>query len=676
MPCRHLVPACLLLAGVLLLTAALAPPAEAGKYAVIIAGYGDQTPHVNTMSWVYKTLRNKYGFAKKDIFVLWANAQWLDLDGDGQTEVWGSATRAKVFAVFDTLDFNREVGPNDLVFVYIDDHSNRRADTKESRACLYWNYENFEASEADSVFTNLDDGDLVSDNWPKLLALFDQCYGGGFVEAMGRMKRAACSASSASQTSNFATGPRPSAQWPSNNYNTFTYHWLCAMSGFDPEGNAVNADASGDGHVTFYEAYKWAKNNDEYAKNGTETPQYYDWGGFGKSMLLDGTQLPTVTATFRHGGAYHPPSGGAGIWGDGGVGSDLGSGIVYGWTSGAPEGATSAGATTGTRQLYARVRNTGTLPLTSGLVHFYYGPPSTIASSSDAALTYAGSVSCGGLTPGDTARVGPVTMTDPGLNPFGQPYWKIFAVLESPQIPPESGWVDDDDLDAVENYHRGTSATGEPVELMYQVRNPLPTAQRVVLRLARNTVPTGWQVQSVPALGETLTVGPLANLTAMLRILPDGIHGPKGIVTVEERLHDSFTGCWAHCLGMEDSTFVSEGGFIRTTGGISFEVTAPYASGVPDESPGLQVSLAYPNPSAGGAALSCSMPFRAAVRVTVHDVAGRCVQRRELGEQGPGAYHFTWDGRDSRGSLASAGVYLLRLQVGGRKEDRRIVLAR
>lgn len=670
------VPACLLLAATLLLPAALAPPAEAGKYAVIVAGYGGQAPHVNTMSWMYKTLRNKYGYAKSDIFVLWANGQYLDLDGVAGSETWGPATRAKMFAVFDTLDFSRDVGPDDIVFVYFDDHGAQAPTTKESQLCLYWDYEKFEASEADSVFMNIADGDLVDDNWPKLLTLFDQCYSGGFVDAQFLMKRAASSAAGAAQASHFITGARPNAQWPSINYSAFTYHWLCAMSGADPEGNAVNADADGDGNVTFREAFTYAKNNDEYAKSGAETPQYWDWKGFGRAMLLDGTRLPMVVAVFRRGWPSHAGCGGAATWGDGGTGSDCGSGIVFGAGGGAPAGAASAGATSGTRQLYARVRNTGTLPLTSGLVRFYYGPPSTIASSSDATLTYVGSVSCSGLMPGDTALVGPVIMTDPGPNPFGQPYWKVFAVLESPQLPPESGWVEDDDLDAVENYHRGTSVTGEPVELMYRVSNPLPTAQRVVLRLARNSLPTGWQVQSVPTLGDTLTVGPLANLTAMLRIIPDGSHGPTGVVTVEERLHNWFAGCWEHCQGMEDSAFVSEGGFLRTTGGISFEVTAPFTSDVPDESPELRVSLAYPNPSAGGATLSYSMPFRSVVRVAVHDVAGRSLLQRDLGEQGPGTCAFTWDGRDARGSLAPAGVYLLRLQINGRTEDRRIVLAR
>jgi hypothetical protein len=267
-------------------------------------------------------------------------------------------------------------------------------------------------------------------------------------------------------------------------------------------------------------------------------------------------------------------------------------------------------------------------------------------------------------------------MTDPGLNPFGQPYWKVVAVVESPMIPPESGWVDDDFHVAVENYHSGTSATGEPVQLSYRVSNPQTQPKKIVLQLARNTLPTGWTIESTPALGETLTVAPGASIPALVRIHPDGVHGSTGIVTIEERLHDPFTGCWVHCRGPapEDSSFVSEGGFIRTTGGISFKVTAPFTGAVPETSPGLQVSLAHPNPSSGGVALSYSLPFRSPVRVMIFDITGRCLQKRDLGELGPGAHSLTWDGRDARGYPVPTGTYLLRLQIRGHVEDRRVVV--
>ena len=658
---------------------ALASNAGGGKYAVLINGMGPgAVPSLNTMGLLFKTLINDYGFAKKDIYVLSYDGSYYDFDGDGQSDIDYAATRANIFAVFDTLDFNRDVGGNDVVFVYCDDHGSRTdclqngADTGTGELCLY-NWVVFRATEMDSLFTNLEDGDLV-DNWPKIIAVFDECFGGAFVGKMTAYpRRAVCSASSAKQASNYHWGARPSVQWPSNNYVAFTYHWICAMKGQDPEGNAKNADTNGDGHVSFDEAYQYAKTNDEYAVNKTETPQYWDMeDGYGKRILLDGTELPILIARFWRGRAPFNP----GCWGDGGVGDPFGSGIAFVPPGGAQASAAPAGVTTGTRQLYARVHNTGTQPVTSLLARFYYGLPSTIASSADTSLHYVGSASLGMLMPGDSARIGPVMMTDPGLNPFGQSYWKVLAVVESPAIPPESGWVDDDFHVAVENYYSGSSTAGEPVQLNYRVSNPQTQPKKIVLQLARNTLPTGWTIESTPPLGDTLIVPPGASISALVRVHPDGVHGPAGIVTIEERLHDPFTGCWVHCMGPapEDSSFVSEGGFIRTTGGISFKVTAPFTGAVPETPFGLQVSLAYPNPSSGGVALSYSLPFRSPVRVMIFDITGRCLQKRDLGDLGPGARSFTWDGRDARGHPVPTGTYLLRFQIRGHVEDRRVVM--
>ena len=700
MPCRSILLVGLLLAGLLFALpgpiARAAPPTPAaasarstapanplavnaggGKYAVLVSGYEPgAVPSMNTMGFLYKTLINVYGFAKKDIFVLYDNGEWWDLDGDGQNDVDYSATRANVFAVFDTLDFDRNVGGDDLVLVYCGDHGSRTdcwldgTDTGAAELCLH-NWVVFRSTEMDSVFTNLEDQDVV-DNWPRIIAVFDECYGGGFVDKMTPYaRRAACSGSSAKQPSNYAWGPRPSAQWPSNNYVAFTYHWICAMAGADPEGNPVNADTNGDGHVSFEEAYQYAKTNDEFAVSKSETPQYWDMDdGYGKRILLDGTELPSLIAGFWRGRAYRGPR----CWGDGGIGDPFGSGIVYVTLGGARAGAAPAGVGAGTRQLYARVHNTGTQPVSGLLARFYYGLPSTLASSADTSLHYIGSANLSVLMPGDSARIGPVVMTDPGSNAFGQPYWRIFAVVESPMIPPESGWVESDLHVAVENCYSGVSGSGGPVPLSYRVTNPRTQPKKVVLQLTRNTLPAGWTIEASPALGETLTVAPGASVPALLRIHPDGIHGPGGVVTIEERLPDPFTGCWAHCRGMTDSSFVSEGGFIMTTGGISFSVTAPYGASVPVETPGLQVSLAHPNPSTGDVTLSYSLPFHSPVRVTVYDIAGRCLQKRDLGEQGPGAQTFVWDGRESGGNVVPVGTYLLRLQVGPYVEDRRVVV--
>ena len=83
-----------------------------------------------------------------------------------------------------------------------------------------------------------------------------------------------------------------------------------------------------------------------------------------------------------------------------------------------------------------------------------------------------------------------------------------------------------------------------------------------------------------------------------------------------------------------------------------------------------------PNPFALHTTLRLSLPARANVRLTVHDVAGRCV-RELFAEQLPaGPHESIWDGRDDRGVRAASGIYFYRVQVGESVEQRKMVLLR
>ncbi|MDI6809106.1 MAG: hypothetical protein QME66_09025 [Candidatus Eisenbacteria bacterium] len=234
-------------------------------------------------------------------------------------------------------------------------------------------------------------------------------------------------------------------------------------------------------------------------------------------------------------------------WGDGGTGASGGSGIrIVGFTNLAPAGA--KGASSGTTALYARVHNTGNEPVSNVLVRFYYGIPSLIASASDPSLTYIESAGQSYLAPGDTALIGPVSFADPGMNPYGQPYWKIFVTMEADGSPIETGWVESDFHVGVENYYKAESVTGEPMTLYFRIANPNSEPKRLYLSLARSTLPDGWQLECHPALGETLNIAGGAQITAGMIVRPDAIHGPIGTVTIEEELlDDSFPGCDAYC---------------------------------------------------------------------------------------------------------------------------------
>jgi hypothetical protein len=88
-------------------------------------------------------------------------------------------------------------------------------------------------------------------------------------------------------------------------------------------------------------------------------------------------------------------------------------------------------------------------------------------------------------------------------------------------------------------------------------------------------------------------------------------------------------------------------------------------------SPPTEVALAglsvLPNPAPGGAArVRFRLGAAGAVRVSVHDAAGRLVRDLATGERAAGPHEVVWDGRDQAGRAARPGLYFARVatQVG------------
>ena len=104
-------------------------------------------------------------------------------------------------------------------------------------------------------------------------------------------------------------------------------------------------------------------------------------------------------------------------------------------------------------------------------------------------------------------------------------------------------------------------------------------------------------------------------------------------------------------------------------------------TGVQEAGPG-QSSLAtrlqapQPNPFRGRAEVRYSLaaPCRASVQVC--DLAGRVVKTLAGGQQQPGRYSVTWDGRDARGRGLANGVYFLKLSAGDYRQTEKQVLQR
>ena len=84
----------------------------------------------------------------------------------------------------------------------------------------------------------------------------------------------------------------------------------------------------------------------------------------------------------------------------------------------------------------------------------------------------------------------------------------------------------------------------------------------------------------------------------------------------------------------------------------------------------------YPNPFNPRVRIELAVGRAQAVTVTVHDLRGRRVAELAAREFTAGRHFIEWDGRDTQGADAAAGVYLVHAVADGGRSSRKIVLAR
>ncbi|RPJ42562.1 MAG: T9SS C-terminal target domain-containing protein, partial [Candidatus Latescibacterota bacterium] len=90
---------------------------------------------------------------------------------------------------------------------------------------------------------------------------------------------------------------------------------------------------------------------------------------------------------------------------------------------------------------------------------------------------------------------------------------------------------------------------------------------------------------------------------------------------------------------------------------------------------GLHARVA-PNPFNPTTSAKFYAPEAGAYSVSVFDVSGRLARRIEGRSSIAGWVEVPWDGRDDAGAPVSSGVYLIRVNAGGRSETVRSVLVR
>jgi len=221
----------------------------------------------NDCSFLYRTLRDDLHFSKQDITLLMSDggdpgrdmlladgsgfaSSSADLDGDGERDVWLPATLPQVEATLTELAAT--LTANDRLFLFIVDHG--AFDDGLHQAYTYmWGGQRL----YDTRLAQLLDAFHVQ----SMSVVLEFCRSGGFVADVQRDGRVVATSCAESEMS-WACRDKP--------YDEFVYHWTCAVAGHDPYGNAVSADADGDGHVSMSEAFAYAQQHDQRE----ETPQY------------------------------------------------------------------------------------------------------------------------------------------------------------------------------------------------------------------------------------------------------------------------------------------------------------------------------------------------------------------------------------------------------------------
>jgi hypothetical protein len=128
-------------------------------------------------------------------------------------------------------------------------------------------------------------------------------------------------------------------------------------------------------------------------------------------------------------------------------------------------------------------------------------------------------------------------------------------------------------------------------------------------------------------------------------------------------------------LPVSGTVFIGTGSF----NGNVYRCAGATATGVPgdDQTPDFAFRLGqnHPNPFNPSTTIRYELPRASTVELAIYNVAGRLVRVLVDGtEQAAGRHQVTWDGLDGSGKRVPSGVYVYRLEAGGLREARRMVL--
>ncbi|MEO0050774.1 MAG: FlgD immunoglobulin-like domain containing protein, partial [candidate division WOR-3 bacterium] len=88
----------------------------------------------------------------------------------------------------------------------------------------------------------------------------------------------------------------------------------------------------------------------------------------------------------------------------------------------------------------------------------------------------------------------------------------------------------------------------------------------------------------------------------------------------------------------------------------------------------INLGQALPNPARERVRIKYSLPEETEINLKVYNSAGQLMRTLVSGRAKPGQYSTVWDGKDTKGERAGAGVYFYQLETEGRRLSQKLVL--
>jgi hypothetical protein len=249
------------------------------RYAILFAGMSNKR-HLNDIEFLYRTLIDRYGFNKSNIYALSFDGTLDTQDGvqthwpgDGtpyRVKLTGEGTRAALEGALDEL--KPRLRKDDLLLIHTNNHGGYDGTPGTSNLCTYPSWEGYYAADFASKLGQLP-------RFAKLIVMMEQCHAGGFNQPIIEHSTA-----EATSVASAATEPNNSYVSADGNWDPFARDWIAAQAGHTPFGGplAFNPDTDHDGRIEAEEAFVYA----DVVKDPLDTPNFSESSEAGGDIAL------------------------------------------------------------------------------------------------------------------------------------------------------------------------------------------------------------------------------------------------------------------------------------------------------------------------------------------------------------------------------------------------------